>query len=110
MRNNGNVNAISEHGVDLMHKKNALAMFEKNTSTAPRTMANAPTTGTASVKPIKSSATGSRSITFNIQINDLIKTLNFNVTNVKESANKIKEYVGEALLQTVNDFQHAIPE
>jgi phage-related protein len=64
----------------------------------------------AAVKPIRSSATGTKSVTFNIHINDLVKTLNFNVTNIKESANKIREVVGEVLVQTVNDFQRAIPE
>lgn len=59
---------------------------------------------------VLSNATGSKSVTFNIHINDLVKSINFNVTNIKESAGRIKEVVGNALLQTVNDFQQAIPE
>jgi hypothetical protein len=67
-------------------------------------------TASGNVKPIKTSTGGSKNITFNITINDLVKTFNVNVTNIKESPKKIMDLIGDSLIQTVNDFQHAIPE
>lgn len=52
-----------------------------------------------------SKATGSKSVTINVSIKDLIGTNNINVTNLKESAGKIREVVVNALTGAVNDFQ-----
>lgn len=50
-------------------------------------------------------ATGSKSVTINVSIKDIIGTSNINVTNIKEGAEKIKEIVINALTGAVNDFQ-----
>lgn len=62
------------------------------TTTMPRNMA-------------RSQATGSKSVTINVSIKDLIGTNNMNITNVKESINKIQDMVVGALTGAVNDFQ-----
>jgi hypothetical protein len=66
-------------------------------------------TGAASAKPTKdttkTSAVGSKSVTINVQINDMIKEFNINTTNVTEGANKLKQIITQALTGAVNDFQ-----
>lgn len=59
----------------------------------------------AETKEPKTKATGSKSITINVSIKDLIGTFNSNVTNVKEGSAKIKDIVVQALTGAVNDFQ-----
>ena len=53
----------------------------------------------------RSQATGSKSITINVSIKDLIGTNNMNITNIKEGANKLQDMVVGALTGAVNDFQ-----
>lgn len=53
----------------------------------------------------KSKATGSKSVTINVSIKDLIGVQNINTTNLKEGAGKIKDLVVAALTGAVNDFQ-----
>jgi hypothetical protein len=53
----------------------------------------------------KNQATGSKSVTINVSIKDLIGTYNMNVTNVKEMGSKVKDIVVQALTGAVNDFQ-----
>lgn len=53
----------------------------------------------------KSQATGSKAVTINVSIGDLVKTLNVNTTNLVDGAQKIKEQVTAVLMSAVNDFQ-----
>lgn len=53
----------------------------------------------------KSQAVGSKAVTINVSIKDLIGTNNINVTNIKEMGSKVKEVVVSALMGAVNDFQ-----
>jgi hypothetical protein len=53
----------------------------------------------------RSQATGSKAVTINVSIKDLIGVNNMNITNVKDGANKIKDMVVSALTGAVNDFQ-----
>lgn len=53
----------------------------------------------------KSKATGSKSVTINVSIKDLIGVQNINTTNLKEGAGKIKDLVVSVLTGAVNDFQ-----
>jgi len=53
----------------------------------------------------RSQATGSKAITINVSIKDLIGTNNMNITNVKEGANKLQDMVVSALTGAINDFQ-----
>lgn len=62
-------------------------------------------TGSAVKSDNKLKATGSKSVTINVSIKDLIGTQNINTTNIKEGAGKIKEMVVAALAGAVNDFQ-----
>jgi len=71
------------------------------------TMAGAPPAGNTT--PIKSSASGAKSVVFNISINDLVKTFNVNITNVKDGVSQIRDAVTGVLVESVNDFQRAIP-
>lgn len=57
------------------------------------------------VTEAKTKATGSKSVTINVSIKDLIGTQNINTTNLRESAGKIKDVVVAALTGAVNDFQ-----
>lgn len=62
--------------------------------------------GTGAVTPdAKTKATGSKAVTINVTIKDLIGTQNINTTNLRESAGKIKDVVVAALTGAVNDFQ-----
>lgn len=53
----------------------------------------------------RSQATGSKAITINVSIKDLIGTNNMNITNIKEGANKLQDMVVSALTGAINDFQ-----
>ena len=52
-------------------------------------------------------ATGSKSVTINVAIKELVGTQNINTTNLKESAGKIKDFISNVLAEAVNDFQVA---
>jgi hypothetical protein len=81
----------------------AIDEFEKHESLTPK--------GAGKVKPPttddkeKTKATGSKSVTINVHIKDLIGTQNINTTNLREGAGKIKDLVVEALAGATNDFQ-----
>lgn len=70
---------------------------------------NGPGGGGAPGSPLtdtmKTQATGSKAVTINVTIGDLIKTFNINTTNLKEGARSAKEQVQAALMGAVNDFQ-----
>ncbi len=53
----------------------------------------------------KTKATGSKNVTINVTIKDLIGTYNSNITNVKEASADIRAQVVAALTSAVNDFQ-----
>ncbi len=62
----------------------------------------------APTEPIKEKgqkATGSKNVTINVTIKDLIGTYNSNVTNVKNMAADVRQQVVAALTSAVNDFQ-----
>lgn len=60
----------------------------------------------AKVAPeVKTKATGSKNVTINVTIKDLIGTYNSNITNVKEATADIRAQVVAALTSAVNDFQ-----
>jgi hypothetical protein len=61
--------------------------------------------GELAPKEVKTKATGSKSVTINVKINDLIGTYNSNITNVKEMSSDIRGQVVAALTSAVNDFQ-----
>jgi hypothetical protein len=54
-------------------------------------------------KDLTPKATGTKAITINISINKMIETFKISTTNLQESASKVHEAVGNALLQAVND-------
>lgn len=53
----------------------------------------------------KTKATGSKSVTINVSIKDLIGVQNINTTTLKEGAGKIREMVVQIMSGAVNDFQ-----
>lgn len=56
--------------------------------------------------PKTDKATGSKSVTINMQINDIIKEFTINTTNIKEGANRVKDMVADALLNAINSSLH----
>jgi hypothetical protein len=42
---------------------------------------------------------------FNIDINKLVENINIQATTIKEGASQMKEYIAQALIEAVNDFQ-----
>jgi hypothetical protein len=61
--------------------------------------------GELAPKEVKTKGTGSKSVTINVSIKDLIGTYNSNVTNIKEMSSDIRGQVVAALTSAVNDFQ-----
>ena len=53
---------------------------------------------------------GKKSITFNISINDIVKSFVVNTNTIKDSSSRIRNVVTDALMSSINDFQRAIPE
>ena len=53
----------------------------------------------------KTKAVGSKSVTINVSIKDLVNTLQINTTNLKEGAGKVQEIITNILASAVNDFQ-----
>ena len=62
-------------------------------------------TGRTARDPMRTQATGSKAVTINVTIGDLIKQFTIHTTNMKEGAMKAKEQVAAALMGAVNDFQ-----
>jgi hypothetical protein len=75
----------------------------KNLATSTKT--NSKKTNAIGSNVTRSQATGSKAITINVSIKDLIGTNNMNITNIKEGANKLQDMVVGALTGAVNDFQ-----
>jgi len=75
--------------------------------TTPQAGAALPPTGKTrpARDPMRTQATGSKAVTINVTIGDLIKQFTIHTTNMKEGAMKAKEQVAAALMGAVNDFQ-----
>jgi hypothetical protein len=56
--------------------------------------------------PKTDKATGSKSVTINMQINDIVKEFTINTTNIKEGANRVKDIITDALLNSINSSLH----
>ena len=89
----GKINTVDRFQLGLVPKKNGFK--------------NPDGMGKAADKEPKTKATGSKSVTINVSIKDLIGTYNMNVTNIKEMGNNIREHVVAALVSATNDFQLA---
>lgn len=50
-------------------------------------------------------AKGQKAVTINIKIEDLVKTLNINTTNITQGTGKIREMIAETLMAATNDAQ-----
>lgn len=72
------------------------------------TMANSSKTKAMSNNTSRSQATGSKSVTINVSIKDLIGTNNMNITNVKEGMNKLQDIMVTTLTNVLNDSQLAV--
>jgi hypothetical protein len=70
-----------------------------------KALTSASTQATSRPPKVADKATGSKSVTINVTIGDLVKTLNINTTNIKEGAARIKEMVEGSLMGAINDFQ-----
>lgn len=90
-------------GHDGVIKEDADSKLEKK-GLAPAVAKKAAVVG-APPPDAKTKATGSKSITINVSIKDLIGTQNINTTTLKEGAGKIQEMIANALAGAVNDFQ-----
>lgn len=78
-------------------KKGLVPTGKKTTGTKP--------VGTRAPAENKTKATGSKSVTINVTIKDLIGEYNSNVTNIKEASAEVRAQVVQALTSAVNDFQ-----
>jgi tape measure domain-containing protein len=83
----------------------ALKNFTTTKALSNKSAGTKPSTATT-----KSQAVGSKSVTFNIHINDLVKTFIVNATTVKEAAGKVRNMISDSLMSSINDFQRTIPE
>jgi hypothetical protein len=74
--------------------------------TTAKSTAGAGAKATGATPPKTDKATGSKSVTINMQINDIIKEFTINTTNIKEGANRVKDMVADALLNSINSSLH----
>jgi hypothetical protein len=70
------------------------------------TKAGAGAKATGATPPKTDKATGSKSVTINMQINDIIKEFTINTTNIKEGANRVKDIITDAILNSINSSLH----
>jgi hypothetical protein len=86
-----------------------MADFAKDQSkdNAPKTIAKVGKTGKVgdTGKAETAKATGNKSVTINIKIDNLVKEFQVKTTTIAEGANKAKELITQALLSAVNDSQ-----
>lgn len=102
--------AIDNKIIELKTAQRALDTFRKDGNKSLTTMGDGAKSDTkikskVSEQAGKTNAIGSKSVTINVSIKDLIGTYNTNVTNMKEGADKIREIVVNALAGAINDFQ-----
>ncbi len=92
---------------DLMNaearRQAAIEFNSKALGKAAKAGAGAPSGATP---PKTDKATGSKSVTINMQINDIVKEFTINTTNIKEGANRVKDMVADALLNAINSSLH----
>ena len=74
--------------------------------TTAKSTAGAGAKASGATPPKTDKATGSKSVTINMQINDIIKEFTINTTNIKEGANRVKDMVADALLNSINSSLH----
>lgn len=56
-----------------------------------------------SIAPVK--AQGTKNVTINVHINDMVKTFTVNTTNIKQTAQQTKDFFTGLLMQSINDAQ-----
>ena len=78
---------------------------EKNESLIPKKLGKPQKLVGEKIAEPKTKATGSKSVTINVSIKDLIGTQNINTTNIKEGGAKIRDMIVQVLTGAVNDFQ-----
>jgi hypothetical protein len=103
LRSGGKVMSIQ----DLLLRKQAIEEYSgagRTSQTTKKALTGAAKPGKATSMP-KTTAQGSKAVTINVSIGDLIKTFNINTTNIKEGATKLREQVTGALMGAINDFQ-----
>lgn len=105
LRAGENTDALSERGVDLIHKKNALALFAGSGPTNKTALGGA--SKPAPPTTTKTQATGSKSITINMSIGKLGE-ITINTTNLTDAGAKVKEYLQGVLIGILNDSQIAL--
>lgn len=98
-------NRINGQITETLTKMNTVDRFQQGLiPTAKAKTLGKPGTGGPGTVDTKTKATGSKSITINVQIQKLGET-HLNITNLKEGADKIHDIVVAALTGAVNDFQ-----
>lgn len=91
---NDAINALSNYKDEGLIPKKAGGLQSTSTTTSDKVKSDP-----------KTKATGSKSVTINVSIKELVHDLNVNTTNLREGATKIKDAVVAALTGAVNDFQ-----
>lgn len=92
-------------GVASKAKEGLKSVFNEKTSIAGGTnpSLSSVSSGTKTSKDSGTEISGSKPQNLTINITKLVESLNVNTTNLKESAQRIREEVAKALLETVND-------
>lgn len=91
---------------DVFLEREALSRFGGPKALGKAAGAGAGAKATGATPPKTDKATGSKSVTINMQINDIIKEFTINTTNIKEGANRVKDMVADALLNSINSSLH----
>jgi hypothetical protein len=91
--------------LDIINKKIAAIRGVQTRGLIPSKAAKAISSDPVAKDKTKSTATGSKSVTINVSIKDLIGVNNINTTNIKEGNGKLQEAITRVLVGAVNDFQ-----
>ena len=96
----------AQDGLNASIKNQPSAALNPMATKMPKIPAATQTKSSTSKSGTSTTAVESKGVTnFNINIQKLVEQITMNTTNMKESANEIKQAVAQALIEAVNDFQ-----
>jgi hypothetical protein len=99
---------LTKRNATLLAEKNALTKFNTNALT---TASKAPLTNAkGNQSATKTHATGSKSVTINVHINDLVKQFTVYANGINDTSKKIGAKITDTLISSINDFQRIVPE
>lgn len=99
-----NIETISRDLEKIKAREEGLAAVQKNGIPNPVTKGSTTAAGQPG-NSTKTKATGTRAITINVSIKELIGIKDLNTTNIREGMSRVKEAVVGVMTSAVNDFQ-----